>query len=232
MAKLCVFCISATDKDDLEICNSKKDASSDESESGPKLVTIGSRGSLQTLFVGNSIYFHRKGGQPEAILNVLEGVPCFVIPKLLDACSDMLKSIPRLQMINSNVSSFVSNTNDSSTVDATSIMISGGNVMSSQSNMNSVTSVLSAWVMLAKLYKSLVLRNSSFIESVTNDIDTRRTVCENIGKFVEEATFIAIAAARSASGGKDNDMKPLVEELETFCRIHHIPNCRRHTNAL
>ena len=209
------FVSSATDKDDLEICNSKKDASSDESESGPKLVTIGSRGSLQTLFkLAIPSIFTGKGGQPEAILNVLEGVPCFVIPKLLDACSDMLKSIPRLQMINSNVSSFVSNTNDSSTVDATSIMISGGNVMSSQSNMNSVTSILSAWVMLAKLYKSLVLRNSSFIESVTNDIDTRRTVCENIGKFVEEATFIAIAAARSASGGKDNDMKPLVEELK------------------
>ena len=31
---------------------------------------------------------------------------------------------------------------------------------------------------------------------------------------MEEATFIAIAAARSASGRKDNDMKPLVEELK------------------
>jgi hypothetical protein len=213
------FVFSSSDEDDLEIRNSKKDTNPDESGSGPKIVTIGSRGSLQTLFrLTIPSILNGKGGQVEAILNVLEGVPPFVVPKLLDACADMLKSIPRLQMLNSNMPSSISSISDLNALDATSAMISGGSTMGPQSNMNSVTSVLSTWMTLAKLFKSLVLRNSPFIESTANGIDTRRVVCENVAKFVEEATFIATIAAKMVSGTKDlrdNDMKPLVEDLKS-----------------
>ena len=43
-------------------------------------------------------------------------------------------------------------------------------------------------------------------------------MCENVAKFVEEATFIATIAAKMVSGTKDlrdNDMKALVEDLKS-----------------
>ena len=169
-------------------------------------------------------------------LNVLERVPPFVVPKLLDACADVFKSIPKLQILNTNTTqSSITSIFDSSAVDATSVTISGGNMMSPQSNMNSVTSVLYAWMTLAKLYKLLVIRYSPFIESTADDNDTKQTMCENIAKFVEEATFITTIAAKMVPGAKDmkdNDMKPLAEELKKFCRTHHMRNCRRYTNVL
>ena len=214
------FVCSATDKEDLEIRNSKKKENPDENGSGPKIVTIGSRGSLQTLFqLTVPSILTGKGGQLEAILNVLERVPPFVVPKLLDACADVFKSIPKLQILNTNTThSSITSIFDSSAVDATSVTISGGNMMSPQSNMNSVTSVLYAWMTLAKLYKLLVIRYSPFIESTADDNDTKKTMCENIAKFVEEVTFIATIAAKMVPGAKDmkdNDMKPLAEELKS-----------------
>jgi hypothetical protein len=232
---VCFVC-SATPSDDLEINSDKKEVVSDDADGvnakGPKIVTLGSRGSLTTIFnLTVPCVLSGKEGQVEAILNIFERVPPFVVPKLIDACADRIKAMSSLHLSN-NLSFLNAASADIENLSNHMMMMGGGSTNSSVANMTlSVSSILSTWIALVSLYKSLVLKNSPFVKSTTgnNDINARSALCINIAKFIENASFVATFMTNTAANTKDTEMKPLVEELKnsialivahTFEEIH------------